>query len=148
MIEPELSLGRSLRMRRKLENLLLSMTVEFDVSERRKTMKTMKQVIKINKKEAEHIQDLLKLTGDEIYQKHGLKRDETICNTAVFPNGVEMDIKLVICEGESYPYTEAILYDNGVEVDFTEPCDEYIDEWELEDEMNDVKYIVVVEVEE
>ena len=101
-----------------------------------------------NKKEAEHIQDLLKLTGDEIYQKHGLKRDETICNTAVFPNGVEMDIKLVICEGESYPYTEAILYDNGVEVDFTEPCDEYIDEWELEDEMNDVKYIVVVEVEE
>ena len=54
MIEPELSFGRILRMRRKLENLLLSMTVEFGVSEWRKTMKTMKQVIKINKKEAEH----------------------------------------------------------------------------------------------
>lgn len=111
-------------------------------------MKTMKQIIKISKKEAERINDLLNLTGNEIYQKYGFKRDESICYTAIFPDGVEMDIKLVICEGEFYPYTEAILYDNGAELGFTVPCGEYMGEWDFEDEMNDVKYIVVVEVEE
>lgn len=41
------------------------------------------------------INDLLNLTGDEIYQKYGYKRDETITHTAKFPNGIEADIKLV-----------------------------------------------------
>ena len=49
----------------------------------------MVQTIKIPSKEMELINDLLNLTGDEIYQKYGYKRDETITHTAKFPNGIE-----------------------------------------------------------
>ena len=38
----------------------------------------MVQTIKISSKEMKLINDLLNLTGDEIYQKYGYKRDETI----------------------------------------------------------------------
>ena len=65
----------------------------------------MTETIKITKDEMELINDLLNLTGEEIYQKYGYKRDETITHTAKFPNGIEADIKLVICEDEP-PYTE------------------------------------------
>ena len=57
----------------------------------------MNATIVIQDKEMEQINDLLNLTGEEIYQKYGYKRDETITHTAVFPNGIEADIKLVIC---------------------------------------------------
>ena len=60
----------------------------------------MIQNIIISKKEMELINDLLNLDGDEVYQKYGFKRDETITHTAKFPNGIEADIKLVICEEE------------------------------------------------
>ena len=56
----------------------------------------MVQTIKIPSKEMELINDLLNLIGDEIYQKYGYKRDETITHTAKFPNGIEADIKLGI----------------------------------------------------
>ena len=54
----------------------------------------MTETIKITKDEMELINDLLNLTGEEIYQKYGYKRDETITHTAKFPNGIEADIKL------------------------------------------------------
>lgn len=38
----------------------------------------MVQTIKISSKEMKLINDLLNLTGDEIYQKYGYKRDEII----------------------------------------------------------------------
>lgn len=38
----------------------------------------MIQTIKISNKEMTLINDLLNLTGDEIYQKYGYKRDETL----------------------------------------------------------------------
>lgn len=60
----------------------------------------MEQTIKITNAERNLINDLLNLTGDEIYQKYGYKRNETIVHTAKFPNGIEADIKLVICEEE------------------------------------------------
>ena len=52
----------------------------------------MVQTIKISNAEMNLINDLLNLTGDEIYQKYGYKRDETITHTAKFPNGIEADI--------------------------------------------------------
>ena len=61
----------------------------------------MVQTIKISSEEMNLINDLLNLTGDEIYQKYGYKRDETITHTAKFPNGIEADIKLVLCEDET-----------------------------------------------
>ena len=66
----------------------------------------MTQTITLSKKEMDLINNLLSLTGSEIYQKYGYKRDEVITHTAKFPDGIEIDIKLVICEDDT-PYTEA-----------------------------------------
>ena len=105
----------------------------------------MTETIVISKKEMELINDLLKLTGDEIYDKYGYKRDETITHTAKFPNGIEADIKLVICE-EEYPYTEGVLFHNGCELNCTDGEDIYDGEWVFE--YNGIEYIVNVVVEE
>ena len=56
----------------------------------------MVQTITISNAEMKLINNLLNMTGDEIYQQYGYKRDETITHTAKFPNGIEADIKLVI----------------------------------------------------
>ena len=101
----------------------------------------MKQIIKISAEEMELINDLLNLTGEEIYQKYGYKRDETIIHTAKFPNGIEADIKLVICEDEK-PYTEGVLFHKGFELTCTEPDDTYEGEWMFEH--NGIEYIVIV----
>lgn len=101
----------------------------------------MVQNIVISKKEMDLINDLLLLRDDEIYQKYGYKRDETITHTARFPNGIEADIKLVICdEGESY--TEGILFQNGVELTHTECENIYEGEWCFE--YDGIEYIVNV----
>ena len=104
----------------------------------------MIQTIKISNKEMTLINDLLNLTGDEIYQKYGYKRDETIVHTAKFPNGIEADIKLVICEEDS-PYTEGVLFYNGFELTHTDPDCTYDGEWNFEH--NGIEYTVLVEEE-
>lgn len=44
-----------------------------------------------------------------------------------------MDIKLVIpLEEDELPWTEAVLFENGSELSFTEPGDEFVQEWSLE----------------
>lgn len=105
----------------------------------------MVQNIIISKKEMELINDLLNLTGDKIYQKYGYKKDEMITHTAKFPNGVEADIKLVICEEET-PYTEGVLFQNGFELTHTDPDDTYAGEWCFEHD--GIEYIVNVLAEE
>lgn len=109
----------------------------------KKEKNIMVQTIKISREEMNFINNLLNLSGDEIYQKYGYKRDETIIHTAKFSNGIEVDIKLVICE-ES-PYTEGVLLHDGYELTCTDPDDTYDGEWDFE--VNGVKYIVLVEVE-
>lgn len=104
----------------------------------------MVQTIKISGEEMKLINDLLNLTEDEIYQKYGYKRNETITHTAKFPNGIEADIKLVICE-EEYPYTEGVLFYNGFELTRTDPDCTYDGEWNFE--YNGIEYTVLVEVE-
>lgn len=91
----------------------------------------MDAIIKIPTKELNYINELLKLNGDEIYQKYGLKRDETITYTATFPDGIEADIKLVICE-DGLPYTEGVLFENGCEVACTDCSDTYVGDWYFE----------------
>lgn len=103
--------------------------------------------IVLDQEELDFINQLLSMTGDEIYDKYGFKRDETIVNTAVFPDGMQADIKLVICDGENKPYTEAVLFDkNGFQKAYTDPEDEYTGDWELE--YDDVNYVVTVKVKE
>ncbi len=88
----------------------------------------------VSAEKAEFINKLLTLTGDEIYAKYGYKRDETITETVKFNDNTEMDIKLVICDGKDKPYTEAVLFDeNGTEQGFTDPCDEFLGEWNIDD---------------
>lgn len=105
----------------------------------------MVQNIVISKKEMKLINDLLNLDGDEIYQKYGFKRDETITHTAKFPNGIEADIKLVICEEEN-PYTEGVLFHNGFELAHTDCECTYDGEWRFEH--NGIEYVVNVIVKE
>lgn len=108
---------------------------------------TLRAEIVLEQEKMDFINQLLSMTGDEIYDKYGLKRDEVIVNTAVFPDGMQADIKLVICDGEDKPYTEAVLFDkNGFQKAYTDPEDEYTGDWELE--YDDVKYIVTVNVKE
>lgn len=98
-----------------------------------KTM-TKNKTLYINQKRAEYIQTLLSMTGKEIYDKYGLKRDETITETVVFENtAYEMDIKLVIPMDETEtPWTEAVLFFNGWEVACSDVEDEFFGEWTLE----------------
>lgn len=106
---------------------------------------TLRTEIALEQKELDFINELLSMTGDEIYEKHGLKRDETIVHTAVFSDGMQADIKLVICDEE--PYTEAVLFDkNGFQKAYTDPEDEYTGDWELE--YDDVNYVVTVKAKE
>ena len=107
----------------------------------------MIQNIIISKKEIELIDNLLNMTGNEIYQKYGFKRDETIINHSVkFPNGIEADIKLVICGDEEKPYIEGILFHNGFELICTESFNVYNKEWNFE--YDGVEYIVNIIIEE
>lgn len=102
------------------------------------------QSITVPSEEMTLINNLLGLTGNEIYSKYGLKRDETITHTAKFPNGIEADIKLVICEDDK-PYTEGVLFCNGFELVCTDPGDSYDGEWHFEH--NGIEYIVLVSAE-
>ncbi len=70
--------------------------------------------IYIQKKEMDMINGMLQLTGLEIYAKYGYKPDEEIVHTALFRDGTQVDIKLVVCRNER-PYLEAVLFQNGSE---------------------------------
>lgn len=102
------------------------------------------QAITVPAEEMKLINNLLNLTGSEIYDKYGYKRDETITHTATFPNGIEADIKLVICEDDK-PYTEGVLFCNGSELTCTDPDCIYNGEWHFEHD--DIEYIVIVDTE-
>ena len=80
------------------------------------------------------VHELEQMTGDETYNKYGLKRDECITQTVKFDNGYEADIKLVIADGDSYNWTEGILFNtNGQQVALTEPSEDFFGEWYFED---------------
>lgn len=101
--------------------------------------------IEISKQELDKIEELLFMTGDEIYDKYGMKRDETIIHTAKFDDGYFMDIKLVICDGEDTPYTEAVLFNkSGCEVGYTEPFGDYGGCWVVNNNITDNTYVAII----
>lgn len=108
-----------------------------------KNIEKKEAVLKISQEEMDFINNLLKLDGEKIYQKYGLKRDETITHTVNFGDEIEADIKLVICE-EGEPYTEGVLFDSGTEVSCSDCYDEYEGLWEFE--YNDTQYCIEVQV--
>lgn len=63
--------------------------------------------------------------------------DLKISHAVVFDNGMSMSIELCGVKFEegsdNLPWTQAVLYDvDGVELCFSEPSEEYEDEWTLE----------------
>lgn len=85
---------------------------------------------------------------DDFYDNY-LSEDNTYTVTIKFSNGIEMDVK---CCGVQYQedgantmWTEAVLFDHGSEICCTDPSDEFIGDWELEDDNN--KYIAHVIIE-
>lgn len=76
-----------------------------------------------------------------LHMKDGMGEDDTISHTAVFDNGIEMDIKLCGAD-DDYPWTEAVLFENGCELCHTDVEDEYFGVWEIE--YNGDTYIVEI----
>ena len=86
------------------------------------------QVVTIHKELAETINKYLNATSEDEYQGE----DNSIRCTAVFPDGMEMDI--VCCGANDGPsWTEAVLFSRlGAELCCTEPSEEFLGDWELE----------------
>ena len=75
------------------------------------------------------------LTEEPATESDCLGENETISYICPFPNGYEIDIKccgVQYQEGESnLAWTEAVLFLNGIPVNYTDPCEEFEGEWEL-----------------
>ena len=72
------------------------------------------------------------------------EEDDTLSKTATFDDGIEIDIKLCGADYD-YPWTEAVLFENGSECCCSEPCEGFVGEWQME--YNGDIYIVIIEVE-
>lgn len=97
----------------------------------------------VTKKRLDFINKLLKMNGKEIYDTYGLKRDEIITETISLPNNYEIDIKCIIPDSEeTKPWTEAVLFHHGQEVNYTEPNDEFDGEWTLSDDNHTFTIII------
>ncbi|MBQ6855536.1 MAG: hypothetical protein IJO13_00360 [Lachnospiraceae bacterium] len=90
----------------------------------------LKQVLFISKRDLKYYNDLLTMTGPEIYAKYGLKEDEKYVWGVKFSDSIEADIKLVICRDDK-PYTEGVLFENGHEVTCTDCYDRLDTEYEF-----------------
>lgn len=105
------------------------------------------KTITINKMTADMITRYL--TVEPTCADECLGEDETIIYTAVFDNGIEVDVK---CCGVQYredeecntAWCEAVMFYGHSEVCCSDPEDTFFGEWELEYDNDD--YIVVVEV--
>ena len=107
-------------------------------------MKYQKELI-ITAEQADEYRHLL--TTEPKSWDECMGEDVTISHTVKFDDGIEMDIKLcgVAFDENSEsntPYTEAVLFRNGVQLAYTEPADEYEGEWSLDDDGN--TYTVIV----
>lgn len=90
------------------------------------------------------ISDLENKTGQYAYIIYGLHPDEGFVETAVFPNGYEMNIKLVVpSEPDQDCWTEAVLFKNGREIAHSDVDDCFFGDWNLEDREGN-KYMVSV----
>lgn len=98
-------------------------------------MKTYEETIRVPQSELAVISRYLNDASDPQGE------DGCISKTAVFPNGVEVDIKCCGCD-DDVSWTEGVLFDHGSEVCCTEPGDEFLGDWEFE--CGDARYVVHV----
>lgn len=95
-------------------------------------MSLYEQTIKIDFETAKKLNYWLKNNGIFFtnYSYERLNEDETFVKTAKFEDGFEMDIKC--CGSDEEAWTEAVLFDNGIQCCFSDVSDEFLGEWELE----------------
>ena len=102
----------------------------------------MTKEILLSKEKVAFLNNLMTMTGEKIYKEYGYKRDETFTCTTSFEDGIEADIKLVICEGDT-PYVEGVLFENGNQIVCTEPdFDSILGEYNFEHNGKEYKVIV------
>lgn len=102
-----------------------------------------KQTLKLAQTTIDRVNRILTMTGKELYVKYGYKRDETLCWTVDFGDGIQADIKVVICDEDETPYSECILFDHSSEVVCSDCGDKLDDEWTFE--YNGDTYTITVE---
>ena len=104
----------------------------------------MVKTIIVSKSKSEFIDYLL--SHEPICEGECFGEDLIITETAQFPDGIEIDIKMCgvqFIEGASnLPWTEAVMFHNGGEIQFTEPDDEFFGEYIFEYENKE--YVVIV----
>lgn len=76
----------------------------------------MEKRLQVDKRLADHLQFLMDLDEEVI----GAKRDAVLhVFTVDFGGGIEADIK--VCNGDTGPWVDAVLFDQGREVQILEP---------------------------
>lgn len=97
------------------------------------------QRVNITPSQAKVIEGYLNASNEDEYQGE----DNTISVTAVFPDGMEMDVKCCGCD-DAPSWTEAVLFRDGSEVCCTDVEEEFPGPWELD--YNGRRYIAIVSV--
>lgn len=97
------------------------------------------QWVSITPSQAKAIEGYLNAANEDEYQGE----DSTISVTAVFPDGMEMDVKCCGCNDDP-SWTEAVLFQDGSEVCCTDVEEEFLGPWELDYEGR--RYIAIVSV--
>lgn len=97
------------------------------------------QRVSITPSQAKVIERYLNASKEDEYQGE----DSTISVTAVFPDGMEMDVKCCGCNDDP-SWTEAVLFQDGSEVCCTDVEEEFLGPWELDYEGR--RYIAIVSV--
>lgn len=69
--------------------------------------------IKIPRKELEMVNSYFNLTGKELYDKYGLRKNDTITYSAQFEDEFEAEISVVIQDEDNKPHINAILFDDS-----------------------------------
>lgn len=92
------------------------------------------------------------LTGKELYDRYGIKRDEVLfCEVANFDNGYTLEVKMVAGEEDEYPDILVRLYsaEGAVEVDASENYDNnsLLGPFSIEDGVTSSGYLIKINME-
>lgn len=108
-----------------------------------KTIRVLKRVhnVSIDVNTAKYWNDALSLNKQHPDGKESQTLDEF---TVDFGNGINVDIKL--CNGDTGPWIDSILFENGNEIFALEPCSEKVEgeySWPIGD---DTEFLLIVEI--
>ena len=117
-------------------------------NENQVSVKEHRAKIVVDSDSAAILKELCEMTGEEAYDKYGLKFAEAETYTAQFDDGREVDVKLCISDEENTNWCEAVLFDHGCEIACSEVEEEFFGEWsfEVDDDDDGLIHRYVVDV--